>query len=74
MENIEKTLRDEIAIAVLPEILKASGQLQHGYGGCTNILLSDCQLAYRIADAMIQVKEGNQYLNAPSTISKRFTS
>ena len=49
-------IRDEIAISVLPEIVKQQGQLQFQYGGCKNILTDNCHLAYKIADAMIEAR------------------
>ena len=55
IHNIE-TLRDKFAIAILPVIISNS-QTEYKYDGADNILLADCKLAYKIADAMIKARE-----------------
>ncbi|HUM48528.1 MAG TPA: hypothetical protein PLD84_16465 [Chitinophagales bacterium] len=53
----EITLRDEIAVRVIPEIIRERGQLNNGYAGCSNVLESDCHFAYRIADEMLKARD-----------------
>ena len=50
------TIRDEFAMSVISEIVKEQGQLKHGYGGCNNVLRDNCDLAYKIADAMLDAR------------------
>lgn len=52
-----KTLRDEFAMSALQEIIREQGQLKYGYGGCENILRNNCDLAYKIADVMINARK-----------------
>lgn len=54
MKSEEKTLRDEFAMSVIPEIIR--GQTQNGYRGGENILEDHCNLAYKIADYMIRAR------------------
>lgn len=56
-KNEAKTLRDEFAMSIIPEIVKEQGQIKHNYGGCSNILRDNCDLAYKIADAMIEARK-----------------
>ena len=59
----KKTLRDEIAIAVISEIVVEQGQLQYNYDGCRNVLRENCRLAYLIADCMMEIRKEEIKLN-----------
>lgn len=59
--SYELQLRDQIATSVISKILEVQGQFKYSYGGCENILYENCQLAYKIADAMLNVRIGKSY-------------
>jgi hypothetical protein len=54
---IQETLRDKIALHVLPEIIRETGQLKYKYGGAQNLLVLNCRFAYTIADYMLQARK-----------------
>ncbi len=67
MISKKSSIRDAVAISVLPEILKASNQLHNYYGGADNILESDCFFAYKIADTFIRVGHETEISNYNDT-------
>ena len=57
LNDIQKTLRDEIAMHVLTTIITRHQKFNFDYSGGENILIADCELAYKISDAMLYVRE-----------------